>query len=319
MSPQLLRAWHGASQRATTSPCASHGDLLGADCYVCVSEWKIAEVEYSPPHPPGLNALPGRSRITTKVPLALDGPIKQPIREPCCVDGLLCVAVDGLWLCSRCLCVQVALKGMRCFFLIMETIFSLRCYFQPTVANSGSDNHVIQPTLCLFCAKHWARSTSPSAAPTSSSIWIFWIFLSVFTEISFFLSTSLNVEGAKGQLTPGISPLKVIKYSLKERLYPRWSAWIDGIWTACGQGSSHSLLLIMLLHFHLSWLIKQVRALVVFWQSISSNCAVSVYLNVMKNLLAWIPFAVFLPVHWRKNKTNRWVNCVPFFLCSVRG
>lgn len=57
-------------------------------------EWKIAEVEYSPPHALRLYALPGRSRVTTKVPLAFDvGPIKQPIREPRCTDGRLCVAI----------------------------------------------------------------------------------------------------------------------------------------------------------------------------------------------------------------------------------
>lgn len=57
-------------------------------------EWKIAEVEYSPPHALRLYALPWRSRVTTKVPLAFDvGPIKQPIREPRCADGRLCVAI----------------------------------------------------------------------------------------------------------------------------------------------------------------------------------------------------------------------------------
>lgn len=48
-------------------------------------EWKIAEVEYSPPHALRLNVLPGHSGVTTRVPLAFDGPIKQPIREPRCV------------------------------------------------------------------------------------------------------------------------------------------------------------------------------------------------------------------------------------------
>ncbi len=56
-------------------------------------EWKIAEVEYSPTRALKPDALPGRSRVTTKVPLEFDGLIKQPIREPCCADGRLCVAI----------------------------------------------------------------------------------------------------------------------------------------------------------------------------------------------------------------------------------
>lgn len=64
-------------------------------------EWKIAEVEYSPPHALGLSTLPERSGVTTKVPFAFDGLIKQPIREPHGVDGRLCVAICSL-MATRC-------------------------------------------------------------------------------------------------------------------------------------------------------------------------------------------------------------------------
>lgn len=85
-------------------------------------EWKIAEVEYSPPHAPRPNALPGRSRVTTKVPLAFDGPIKQPIREPRCADGRLCAAIctsmaTGCFPVPFC---QVALRGAWHFSPLME-------------------------------------------------------------------------------------------------------------------------------------------------------------------------------------------------------
>lgn len=91
-------------------------------------EWKIAEVEYSPPHAPRPNALPGRSRVTTKVPLAFDGPIKQPIREPRCADGhgmLSCAILPGGL--KRCVAFLSPNGGSTVSFGV--TLFSLKCYY----------------------------------------------------------------------------------------------------------------------------------------------------------------------------------------------
>lgn len=81
-------------------------------------EWKIAEVEYSPPH----TLEPGRSRVTTKVPLAFDGLIKQPIREARRADGQLCVAICSLMAtgCVPAPFCQVPLRSAWHFSLLME-------------------------------------------------------------------------------------------------------------------------------------------------------------------------------------------------------
>lgn len=78
-----------------------------------LAEWKIAEVEYSPPHTLKQNALPGCSRLTTKVPFAFDGLIKQPIRKPCYADRRLFVAICSLMAmgCVPALLYQVTLRS----------------------------------------------------------------------------------------------------------------------------------------------------------------------------------------------------------------
>lgn len=196
-------------------------------------EWKIAEVEYSPPHALRLNALPGHTGVTTRVPLAFDGPIKQPIREPRRVAtkalcGYRCLEGHGMrggmmrhpvrWLQEVC---GVSLPVVETPHLVMKSItqpevLSLGGSFD-TMANSSCNDDASQPTYFTALCQRFHLSQH---CFYSNLCWllmtIICIGLILKTDTNFLLTTSIKMsEGDAVKLRPicVICTLCVCKYS----------------------------------------------------------------------------------------------------------